>query len=339
MNDRTPPKHSERISRDLFLIRVPTPFPVGRTNVVLIKRDPVTLVDTGPNSDRSWEVLTAELAQAGVSVADIERLVITHLHLDHMGLAERIVQQSGAQVLAHPGVARGLTNFFRQWKIEDEHYAAIYPSLGMPGELAQTMLDMSQPMKSLGCRIQSATPLQDGDELEFEGQIWRAIHTPGHTPHCLSLHQQPAGCLICGDFLLPHITPNPLLYRPAEPWALGMDALVQMLDSLNRIEKLQVQMVLPGHGRTFDDLKKTVASHIRQRRVRHRRVLKTLSQGPMPAYELALRIFPSSPLAEIFLMLSEVLGHIGLGMMNNEIDVYNEGGKNYYTLSRHVPFS
>src|SRR5258708_28405818 len=82
-------------------IIVPTPFYVGPVNVYLIEEDPLTLIDAGPRDDASLEGLRSGLARLGHKLSDIKRIIISHAHADHYGLAQLIVGESGATVHIH----------------------------------------------------------------------------------------------------------------------------------------------------------------------------------------------------------------------------------------------
>src|SRR3712207_5959122 len=81
-------------------LAIPTPFAVGRVNLYLIEDDPLTLVDAGPNSGTSLDELETQLRGLGRSIEDIERVVITHQHIDHIGLVRIVAARSGAEVVA-----------------------------------------------------------------------------------------------------------------------------------------------------------------------------------------------------------------------------------------------
>ena len=83
----------------IHCLRIPTPFAVGRVNCYLLEDEPLTLIDTGPNSGKALDELQSQLAEHGHAIEDIELLVITHQHIDHLGLAEIVVQRSGAKVV------------------------------------------------------------------------------------------------------------------------------------------------------------------------------------------------------------------------------------------------
>src|SRR5205809_3230338 len=88
------------IARDagIHCLRIPTPFAVGRVNCYLIEDEPLTLVDTGPNSGKALDELQRQLADHGRAIADLELLILTHQHIDHLALVEIIAEHSGAEV-------------------------------------------------------------------------------------------------------------------------------------------------------------------------------------------------------------------------------------------------
>src|ERR671935_1111293 len=89
----------------IHLLRIPTPFAVGRVNCYLIEDRPLTLVDTGPNSGKSLDELERQLFALGHSLEQIELVILTHQHIDHLGLVEVIAGRSGADVAAIDVVA------------------------------------------------------------------------------------------------------------------------------------------------------------------------------------------------------------------------------------------
>ena len=79
-------------------LSIPTPFMVGRVNCYLIDDDPLTLVDCGPNSGKALDELERALRGHGRRIEDLERIVVTHQHIDHVGLLSILARRSGAEV-------------------------------------------------------------------------------------------------------------------------------------------------------------------------------------------------------------------------------------------------
>jgi glyoxylase-like metal-dependent hydrolase (beta-lactamase superfamily II) len=85
---------AKAVEAGIHTLRIPTPFAVGRVNTYLIEDDPLTLVDSGPNSGTSLDELQHQLAKIGRSIDDIELIVLTHQHIDHLGLIDIIANHS-----------------------------------------------------------------------------------------------------------------------------------------------------------------------------------------------------------------------------------------------------
>ncbi|MEA2431796.1 MAG: hypothetical protein QOI19_2269, partial [Thermoleophilaceae bacterium] len=101
-------------------IAVPTPFAVGRVNVYLIEDDPLTLVDSGPNSGSSLDVLERGVRELGHSIEEIERIVVTHQHIDHIGLVQILANRSGAEVVALDRLVPFLEQYREEAAAEDD---------------------------------------------------------------------------------------------------------------------------------------------------------------------------------------------------------------------------
>ena len=195
---------------------LPTPFPVGPVNVHLIRRDPITLIDAGPLTDAAWEALGASLGAFGLSAADVERVLLTHGHHDHFGLAGRIADAGGARLLGG-GLDR---RNFRQ----ERNQKLLLEALARAGFGIATRFAV---VTSIAALDRFARPLEAWDALEggetLPGDGWtvRVRATPGHTPGSLTFEIPEAGVVFTGDTVLKDITPNAVVdedpERPGEP--------------------------------------------------------------------------------------------------------------------------
>jgi glyoxylase-like metal-dependent hydrolase (beta-lactamase superfamily II) len=113
-------------------LAVPTPFLVGRVNCYLIEDSPLTLVDTGPNSGKSLDELERALAEHGHAIEDLGLIVLTHQHMDHIGLVEILVRRSGADVAALYSLGPYLEDFVASAAADDEFSQAIMRRHGVP---------------------------------------------------------------------------------------------------------------------------------------------------------------------------------------------------------------
>src|SRR4051812_13912624 len=148
-------------------IELPTPFPVGPVNCYIVDEDPLTLVDCGPLTEDAWAELQAGLGRQGRRVQDIRRLIITHGHVDHFGLAARIVELSGAEVWAYRSLERWLGDYEAEWQRRTAYLTLLLTEMGVP---AGEMVAINRVVKGVG-RFAQAVPvarlLDAGDVLSL----------------------------------------------------------------------------------------------------------------------------------------------------------------------------
>jgi glyoxylase-like metal-dependent hydrolase (beta-lactamase superfamily II) len=297
-------------------IALPTPFAVGRVNCYLIEDQPLTLVDTGPNSGKSLDELERALAALGHTIEELELIVITHQHIDHLGLTEVLVRRSGAEVAALDLLAGYLEGFGAGIKADDEFSMGIMRSHGVPDDLAAALATVGAAFRAFGSSARVTRPLADGDELALAGRRLQVLHRPGHSPSDTLFWDAERAILLGGDHLLPHISSNPLISRPLDGSADGDGerprALIGYIASMRRTRELPVTTVLPGHGDPFGDHAQLIDQRLRMHERRADKLLGMLASGPLTAFELAQRMWGNIAVTQAYLTLSEVLGHMDL---------------------------
>jgi glyoxylase-like metal-dependent hydrolase (beta-lactamase superfamily II) len=294
-------------------LAIPTPFVVGRVNCYLVEDEPLTLVDTGPNSGTSLTALEAALAEHGRRVEDLERIVITHQHIDHFGLVAILADRSGAEVCALDRLAPWLARFGQAMEEDDAFAEAIMLRHGIPQDMVMVLRAVTRQFRAWGASATVTTSLADGELLAFAGRQWRVHHRPGHSPSDTVFHDERSGELVAGDHLIKHISSNPLISRPLE----GDDrerpkALVTYIASMKATRAMEVSLVLPGHGEAFADHRALIDERLRMHDRRARKLLKLVSERPRTAHELAQELWGNVAVTQAYLTLSEVLGHMDL---------------------------
>jgi glyoxylase-like metal-dependent hydrolase (beta-lactamase superfamily II) len=244
------------------------------------------MVDSGLKHSSCLESLRQQLVLLNISPGDIRWLLITHFHPDHFGLAAEIRAMSGAQIILHrldwevlqliTRAAGGLTSEeFNRW----------VTSLGvLPHEL-----DGYARVLEFGTALFSADVepdmLLDGEDQPVGDTGLRAVLTPGHTPGHVCVHDEENRLLFSGDHVLTgittHITPGILS---------DDDQLGCYLESLQRIQSLDVRMVLPAHENPFPRLSERVGQLLEHHETRLQQVLAPIRHHAMSARDIASQV-------------------------------------------------
>ena len=284
----------ERVGDGLWSVPVPMPDSPLRYVLVYVLEldDGVALVDAGWDTPEAFDALSAGLAVAGGSLADVRGVVVTHIHPDHYGLAGRVREASGAWIGLHPADAALLAGRYEE---PDALVAAMSDLLevsGVPSALVPDLAGASMQIRSF---VRMAPPdrlIEDGEVLDLPGWDLRAVWTPGHSPGHLCFHSPSRRLVLSGDHVLPRISPNISVHtqQPGNP-------LADYLDSLGTVERLACDEVLPGHEWRFAGLAARVDELRAHHRARLDEILAALAaHDGLSCWELTTRLSWSRPL-------------------------------------------
>jgi glyoxylase-like metal-dependent hydrolase (beta-lactamase superfamily II) len=297
-------------------LSIPTPFQVGRVNTYLIEDDPLTLVDTGPNSGKGLDELERALAAHGRRVEDLGLIVVTHQHMDHIGLVEILARRSGAEVAALDLLGPWLAEYATRMEADDRFAEALMRRHGVPEQLGVALRAVSAAFRGWGSKATVTMPLRDGEELRLRDRTFRVLHRPGHSPSDTVFHDVERRELIGGDHLIGHISSNPLIALPLDREPAPGErphALLTYMDSLRATQAMDdVDVVLPGHGEEVRDHAALIDQRFRMTERRAEKIRGYITDAPLTAHEIAQRLWGNVALTQAFLTLSEVLGHLDL---------------------------
>lgn len=298
-------------------LALPTPFAVGRVNTYLIEDDPLTLVDAGPNSGKALDELEQLLAARGRRVEDLELLVITHQHLDHLGLTDILQRRSGADVAALAGLGPWAADFRRSMEAEDEYAEELMGRHGIPEELRYALRALSTVFRGWGGSATITVPLEPGGTLDLRDRSLEVSHRPGHSPSDTLFHDRSRRILLSADHLIERISSVALLTPPLDDLhpAERPRPLLQYMDSLAQTRAMtDVELVLTGHGDPISDPVAIIDERFRGYEKRAAKIHRLLVKAgePQTVYELAQAMWGNVAVTQAFLTLSEVLGHIDL---------------------------
>jgi glyoxylase-like metal-dependent hydrolase (beta-lactamase superfamily II) len=289
------PPSAEPIRDGIVRVTLPLPSRPGHVHTYLLEGDDGwTLVDTGLGLPGAKERWAEELAGL-----EVRRIVITHMHPDHVGAAADVRELTGAEVL------EGELDY-RQcllvWGSADwpNRIAEWFLANGVPSAVANELLEVGFLYGAFIRFAEEPTPLQPGALVDG----WEAVPMPGHADGQLCLFKD--GVLIAADHLLTPISPAVGLYPESRPDPLG-----DYLDSLQRTIELDARLALGGHGAMIEDPSGRARELIEHHRVRLARTAASLSDEPRSGYQVSLNLFGRDlkPAARRF-AVAETLSHL-----------------------------
>jgi glyoxylase-like metal-dependent hydrolase (beta-lactamase superfamily II) len=314
----------ERAAREgVHRLAIPTPFAVGRVNAYLIEDEPLTLIDSGPNSAKALDELEQALAARGHAIEDLQLLVVTHQHIDHFGLAAILARRSGAPVAALAGLDRRLRDFRAEADFDDRFAARVMLRHGVPTDVVTALRAVSASFRAWGCTVEVDRVLAPGEELRLRDRTLRVLHRPGHSPSDTVFHDERRGTAIAGDHLLAHISSNPLLARPLDVEGdydgPRPQALVTYLASLRATRAMDLRLVLGGHGAPIADHAAVIDDRLRLHERRAEKIRRLMAERPRTAYEMAYEMWGNVAVTQAYLTISEVLGHLDLLLADGRV--------------------
>lgn len=335
MPEPRPPKQEQEpagsevteVAPGVLRMQLPIEMPgLGHVNCYVLQDDRgVAIVDPGLPGAATWAALQQRLGQAGLKPADVHTVIVTHSHPDHFGTAGKVVEETGATLVAHSA--------FHTWWGEGEHrhddarddarddvrHGAhdvdpedLARENPFEGDTTPWGGERMQRPRALDDEelLQSYVPpkvtrrVRDGEVLRLAGRDLFASYTPGHTLDHLCLHDPEAGLLFSGDHVLPTITPH------ISGLGTGRDPVTAFVASLDKVAALaDVKLVLPAHGHPFADLAgraNDIKRHHEERLEQLREA--SLALGPTTVTELSHQLFRPArwgPMAE-----SETFAHL-----------------------------
>jgi glyoxylase-like metal-dependent hydrolase (beta-lactamase superfamily II) len=295
---------------DVAQIVLPMPFDDMRTvNAWLLRGDPLTLVDTGLRDDATLAALEEGLGRHGVRIEDLELVLLTHAHVEHVGLAPEIRRRSGAAVAALDRVADRCACHARRMVTERAYTNSLMAAHGVPAEVIAGTDGFWAFERNGAQSFETDVRLSDGDVIRAGGRDLRAVLRAGHSLADTLFVDARDGIAFVGDHLLAAISSNTeILPDDGDP---RPRARVNHLEGLRRTAATPLQRLLTGHGDVIADhaslIRERLAAHDR----RSARISAMLRDGPTTVWQVARGLWSETTVERQPLLVTwEVLGHL-----------------------------
>lgn len=195
----------------------------------------------------------------GHSISELRRIVITHGHVDHYGFARTLVELSGARVFIRKDDIRKVTGVHAKDFTENFYEMKDFLlGMGMPEEEIENTREGVKKFAAFGKQLSDCEPFDNGNTfaLGSGGQL-KVIHCPGNTPGSVCLYDEGNRILFTGDHFLQDRVPNTII-EPIFGRARKYKSMVSYLSSVERMKRLSVDLVYPGHGNPFYDISSAI---------------------------------------------------------------------------------
>jgi len=320
---------AKEVLSGLYQLKVPIPNnPIGYVLPYLVPGDDgYTLVDSGWNTPEAFAALEAELKEVGVSFDQIKRLLVTHVHPDHYGLAGKIKEVCGAEVIVHQRERDFIRSRYRQPEQLLERMANWLIENGVPEGEMPDMQQSSMPARAFVVPVDPDTVLWGGETLDFGVYRFEVYWTPGHSPGHMCFYDRAQRVILTGDHVLPTVTPNVSLHPQQQGNPLG-----DYLASLERLIPLEVEQVLPAHEYSFTDLQGRLREIVDHHDTRLDEMLAIVGDDGATAYDVASGIVWTTGTFQSFshwtrrAAISETLAHLEYMVYQGRLHQTKEDG-------------
>ncbi len=317
----------EEVFPRIFKMEIPIPeSPLRATNSYVVASDErFLIVDTGMNRKECAESIRSSLGELRIDLKRTD-FFITHSHSDHVGLVPELIKDGSKVYFNGPDAA----------VLRDPHHweklAAFAAVNGFPE--TEAAIQRHPGRKYLYRGLLDFTLLREDDEIRIGGYRFRCLETPGHTRGHMCLYEPEAKILFSGDHLLEGITPN------ISRWSENADPLGEYLNSLDKIDHYDIELVLPGHRNVFSHIRQRIRELFHHHEARNEEILSVLKKGRQSAYQVAsqitwdidLDLWEDFPVPQKWFATGETLSHLQYLERKGEVKREWQGGKVFYSV-------
>lgn len=321
------------VAEGIYRIEMPIPWSPWTVNSYLIEDAALTLIDTGPGTDEALEILEDSLEDLGYSLKEIERIILTHAHIDHYGLGNVINKLSSAKVFTHPYEKdRIVSRIDRYWKHNQKKFLRFFDELDLPEEVLRHFQSLISQYTQLALPFppKQVKELSHRQKIPFDRFSLEVFHLPGHSPGHIALMETKKKFIFSGDLLLLKNLPSPIVDLDwGSPW-MKLKGMTVLANSIKKLEGLRVKQVFPGHWEPFDQTSYFVNQWIKNSESLQKDLLSLLGREEKTVYELTREAYQGVSDMATFNYLPEVLGILNLLVSQGKLVVEIRGGKAFY---------
>lgn len=289
------------------VIKVPAPKEVGEVNCILVKGDRPVLIDPGPETEEAFEAVEEGVRNAGYEMGDVDKVLVTHPHSDHFGNARNVREVSGADICMHADSADIVEDFINYRQRQIDFFSEYFDRMGMSGEI-ESILERGLP-NTYRDDLRVDRRLSDGEIVKSGDLELQCTGVRGHAKGSMCFEIREGDTVFTGDFMLPDITPNPMLMLPDE----GRNPPSSLHLYLNSLEEFleSDKNGYGGHEGVIENVGERTDEIIDHHHERKENILETMD-GQRTAFQIMQNFFGGLPEKQYFLGMAEIISHLRL---------------------------
>ncbi|MGD9162438.1 MAG: MBL fold metallo-hydrolase [Desulfobacteraceae bacterium] len=312
----------------------PVPIPFNEVpylltaNIYALGRDEITLIDAGPDIPGVMEFIKDSFIKEGLNFNNINRIILTHGHMDHFGLAARIKEEldQPPEILIHPEARWKISSEFCNNEVWVDEFKMLQKLTDIPDNDFKILVKKIRKYYSIATPLDDPKTMEDNDMFYGEGYSLQVVFSPGHEPGLCCLYEPDQKVLFSSDHIIKNLTPKPILaFNRDKLIDRNYKGLIAYEKSLERVSKLDVKYLFPGHGEWIEDMHPIIKQYRRQFSERMELVLNAVKKKEMPLYHLVRDVFPNVEAGDLFIALSEIISHLAVLVDQGRVEIKDQG--------------
>ncbi len=302
-------------------------------NMYAVGKGPITLVDAGAKTPAAFESLKNQLNNAGFGFGDVERIVLSHRHGDHVGMAAKIMESAGHPVecFLHKEDERYMSIEKKTGRVWgwNEQINEFFVNAGMPDPVIKTVRQGYKFLENIADPLDSVSFLENDQVFSAGSHRLKIIYSPGHCPGNCCIYDVDQKILFSGDTIVKHIIPVAVMELNKERlWQSNYLSLKALISTLKRLSKLDIRHVFPGHGESIDNPKPLIDSYLSYYEKIKMRIYKMIRDKKHTIYEMAHKLYGHHEGMAAYFALSEIKVYLEILIDEKQIAC----------LKNHTPF-
>ncbi len=302
------------IDYKIISFNIPTPFPIGPVHSYLLFDDKITLVDSGPKTEKAWKAFVYQLNENGFRLKDIDQIILTHDHVDHSGLLALIKEHHPKiRIFAHSLTKLDVEKNKDYLERKIHFFEELYRKNGLSAMQIESIQQFYYTLQNYADPIKVDDELVDGMQVPGNKE-WQVLHTPGHAGGHITLYHPQLNILIAGDHILGHTSSGTFIEAPYKEGEERPKSILQYRNSLNRLKQLEISTIYSGHGDVILNAREVINRELDRFEKRANELYEQMSTGSnsYTVYDLMQIMYPNRFQKHLNLYFSEVLSHLDL---------------------------